>query len=460
MARPPSPLASLRRLFARSSRPMYALDEQRRLVFANEAMAQWTGESVDQLLGLPCLAVPAQERRAALAAGLAPAADVLMGHQCRTVVQAPVGETDDGELLWQQRGATVLSWSDEGELAATFFMLDTEEFTGAEPEESRGSRLRRLAVRLRARLATHATFHLLGESSLMQRVRQQVETAGQTSASALIVGPPGTGAEEVAHAVYYGGVSGHGILPLACPLLDAELLTNALEDLERSQYELVEGPDAILLLDVDQMPPEAQASVYQRLQSLSPAPKLLATASRPLTGDRAPDAFHRDFAAFISELVIELPALADRPEDIPQLAQCVLHEENAGRDQPVDRFDDDAIELLTVYPWFDNHRELARLVAEACEASLSNSSASSESRSVIHAADLPHPLHAAQQQAAHPVRELAPVDLPKMLEDLEREAIQRALALAKGNKSQAARLLGLRRARLLRRIDALDIEEE
>lgn len=426
---------------------MYALDEQRRLVFANEAMASWTGESIDDLLGMDCLPLPSHERRAALAAGLAAPADAMMGHRSRTVVQAPVGETDDGELLWQQRRATVLSWSEEHELAAVFLMLDTEEFAGAEPEESRGSRLRRMAVRLRAALGSHATLHLLGDSALMQRVRQQVETAGQTSASVLIVGPAGTGREEIAHAVYYGGVARHGILPLACPLLDAELLTNALEDIERSQYELVEGPDAILLLDVDQMPAEAQAAVYQRLRALTPAPKLLATASRPLS--ESAERFHPDFAAFISELVIELPALASRPEDIPQLAQCMLHEANAKQTGTWDHFDDEALDLLAAYPWFENHHELQQLVAEACQ---------SAAGTVIRAKDLPHPIHAAQQQAAHPAREIEAIDLPQLLENLEREAIERALALSKGNKSQAARLLGLRRARLLRRIDALGLQ--
>ena len=146
-----------------------------------------------------------------------------------------------------------------------------------------------------------------------------------------------------------------------------------------------------------------------------------------------------------------MPALADRPEDVPELAQCLLHEANSQRTVPLTRFDEQALDLLTAYPWFENHRELTQLVDEACNAAIG---------SVVRVSDLPHPLHAANQQAAHPRKELEPIDLPTLLEEVEREAIQRALKGAKGNKSQAARLLGMRRARLLRRLAALGIESE
>ena len=275
MAKPPSPLASLRRLFARSSRPMYALDESQAIVFANEALADWAGVPLNELLGLRCFPLPGVTTRDALAAGLAPSPDVLLGARARLVVQAPA---EQGDMRWKRRRATAISWSEGQELAAVFVMLDAEDCgDGGDGEGAPGSEAERLddavrhaAVRARAALVHQDSIHLLGQSALMRRVRQQVETAAASSSSVLVCGPPGAGREEVAHAVCYHESRRAGILPLACPLLDAELLTSALEDLERSRYELVEGPDAILLLDVERLPSESQGPVYQRLLELKP----------------------------------------------------------------------------------------------------------------------------------------------------------------------------------------------
>ena len=426
---------------------MYALDERQRIVFVNHALCDWLGVAAEDLLDRTChYGSPRQDDPIAC---LCPPPEAILAGALRMTIQAPAPE-GASQSSWRRRHATVITWSDEETLEGIFVLLDGNDVDAtAEPTQPAGASedLHLQVAQLRALLPQHATLHLLGDSVLMHRVRQQVEAAATTRASVLISGEDGVGREEVAKAVYYGGDTSHGLLPLSCQLLDAELLASALEDLERSHLELTESPDTILLLDVDQLPTDAQDPIYRRLRRLQPVPRLLATARQTL----AEIEFHQDFAVYLSDLAIHLPALRERREDIPQLAQFVLQDANAERPRQLSGFDDEAMDLLVAYPWFENHDELLRLVQEA--------TLNAQANQVV-ASDLPHSLRAAHRQAAHPPRQDEPIDLPQWLEEIERDVIARALERSKGNKAAAARLLGLQRNRLLRRIEALNIRAD
>jgi DNA-binding NtrC family response regulator len=158
-----------------------------------------------------------------------------------------------------------------------------------------------------------------------------------------------------------------------------------------------------------------------------------------------------DLIAQLATLTIELPPLADRCEDLPLLAQLFLEETNLKASRQLAGFTPEALDQLSQYAWPGNLDELAEAVRESHERAANVR---------IGPRDLPRHVLLAAEAAAHPPRRDEPIDLAAVLEKIEIELIERALARAKGNKTRAAQLLGLTRPRLYRRMVALGLEEE
>ena len=153
----------------------------------------------------------------------------------------------------------------------------------------------------------------------------------------------------------------------------------------------------------------------------------------------------------LSTITIELPPLAKRREDLPLLTQALLEQLNARGERQIGGFSSEAIDRICAYAWPGNVAELAQVVSE-CHA-----------RAARHAdwcEELPERLRLAAEAAARPRRKEEPIQLDEFVAHIERELIRRALARAKGNKAKAARLLGLNRPRLYRRMVQLGLAEE
>jgi DNA-binding NtrC family response regulator len=176
--------------------------------------------------------------------------------------------------------------------------------------------------------------------------------------------------------------------------------------------------------------------------------RTLATARVPLAQLVADNRFRQDLACLLSTLVIELPPLAEHPQDIPLLAQWFLEAGNVAAEKQLTGFVPEATEQLRDYPWPRNADELAQVVRQACAAATGPR---------VPAAALPERIWLATAAAALPPREEESLVLDEFLAEIEKELLQRALARAKGNKTRAARLLGLPRARLLRRLEQLGL---
>jgi DNA-binding NtrC family response regulator len=160
--------------------------------------------------------------------------------------------------------------------------------------------------------------------------------------------------------------------------------------------------------------------------------------------------FREDLAFALSTLVIELPALSQRPQDIPLLAQALVEEINAEGKQQRSGFTPEALDLLGAYSWPENVDELTAVVREAHRRAGGPS---------IAPGDLPRKIHLAADVAARQEQRDQPIVLPDFLARIEAELIQRALRRSKGNKTKAAHLLGVNRARLLRRMAQLDLDK-
>ena len=132
--------------------------------------------------------------------------------------------------------------------------------------------------------------------------------------------------------------------------------------------------------------------------------------------------------------MIELPPLAEHPQDIPLLAQWFLEAGNVAGEKQLAGFTAEAVEQLLAYPWPGNVDELAQFVRQACAAATGPR---------VPAAALPEQIRLTADAAASPPREEESLVLDDFLAEIEKELLQLALPRAKGNKTQAARLLGL-----------------
>jgi DNA-binding NtrC family response regulator len=203
------------------------------------------------------------------------------------------------------------------------------------------------------------------------------------------------------------------------------------------------------LLNVDRLQPAAQVELCRQLAAGSPVEYVIATGERALSALLDGGEFHQELAGRLATMAIELVPLWQRAEDIPVLAQRML--ERAHRKKPVAGFDAATLQLLTEYRWPGNLNQLQELVSQAGE---------HVQERLLTPEDLPKKFHdclIAQRLAPSAERS---IDLEKFLQSIERELILRAIGQAKGNKSQAAFLLGLSRAKLLRRIETLELFQE
>ncbi len=443
----------LGRLLNSAEQPIYVLDKDLTIVFLNQACREWLGEAAEALLGRRCAyhSSPATAGPDALAAGLCPPPAVLSGETSTApvcVVTADRNTTARMALFTPLGGSAgnvlgVIAIVDRS--AASVSRPAASGIAGQTEAMALHDRIRRFrqeaAVRYRAD-------RLIGEGPAMRLARRQVELAAASRCGVLLVGPPGSGRQHLAAAIHYGaGAPAGGLMPLDCALLGADLLEAAGAAVARPAVR--SEPGTLLLHRVDELPAEVQVQLAGLLLRRPSAWRLVATAAEPLKELSRRGKFRGDLAALLSTITIELPSLAERRDDLPLLAQLFLEDCNAAGPRQIGGFSAAALDRLDAYPWPGNLDELAEVVAEA-----HGRAAGLE----IGVGDLPQRLHVAAQAAAHPRRTEETIMLDEYLGRVERELIRRALGRAKGNKAKAARLLGVTRPRLYRRMVQLGLE--
>jgi DNA-binding NtrC family response regulator len=239
-------------------------------------------------------------------------------------------------------------------------------------------------------------------------------------------------------------------VPLACAALETNLLRSTLRALRAKHAAQRSAGGTLLLGEVDSMPTEAQEDLLEFLADGSLGMRVVSTSTRLLGEVEAEGRFSHDLACRLSTLVIELPALVRRLDDLPLLAQALVEETNATSTRQMAGFTAEAIDLLAAYPWPGNVDELLAVVQAAHERAQGGE---------ITAPDLPKQIHWSVDAVNHPARQDEPIVLVEFLARVERELIARAMRRAKGNKSKAAKLLGLTRPRLYRRLVQLGLEQ-
>ena len=447
MVRPTSTKTIVSRLFADSQRPIYIVDAAGRIVFCNQALSDWIGVPEHQIYSTQCLYAgrgrgDGGAATPVWAASLAVPPQIAEHTSHRTKIRAvqPDGAVSTREVTFfalMDASDTVLAVVDDAEAAAAPAPV-------ADP-----SILHQEVVAMRQ--AWSQSFRLeqiIGLSPEMKRVRAQVRLAAQASCRVVVHGPTGSGRERVARTIHRERSSDKQMLiPLSCDLLDVELLQSTIETLVKQMAELDDPTTSLLLLlEVDQLSMESQSALLGFLEIPELGLETLATSRSSVLDLAQQGKFRPELAYHLASLEIALPPLASRLEDIPVIAQWCL--EHSSRAHQVGGFSNDAVDALLRYNWPREFAELREVVETA---------ANTAKTSVIQREDLPEQIGYAIEAAQLPEVSAEQIDLEAFLSDIERELIVRALTHSKGNRAQSARLLGISRGKLLRRIEQLGI---
>jgi DNA-binding NtrC family response regulator len=444
--------AELVRLLELTSQPLYVLDDALVIIYLNGACRNWLGADAEKLLGRTCVYASGSELTGpdATAAGLCPPPAVLEGREASADVALALA----GETRFCRARFVPLCRPDDDVLCIVA-LVDPQDRAEKTPEVAvaDGNESQKLHAQLQQfRLQTALRYRIdrvVGVTPAMRRARAQAEVAVATQASAVLLGPPGSGRRHLAAAIHYGAPaeSCGPLVPLDCGLLDVESIQSTLRTLAAE----TKSGGALLLCDADQLSAESQAAIVAFLATSKCPLRLISTAATPLV-DLPPRGLYRDdLAAILSTITIELPPLARRRDDLPLLAQALLEEQNARSSKQLGGFSSEAIDRICAYDWPGNVAELAQMVAE------SHARASGR---LIARDELPERLCLAAEATARPRRTEEPIQLDEFVARIERELIRRALARSKGNKTKAAKLLGLNRPRLYRRMVQLGLAEE
>jgi DNA-binding NtrC family response regulator len=312
---------------------------------------------------------------------------------------------------------------------------------------------------LREQLRTRPGFGgLIGVSAKMQRVYKMVEKISQHNYPVLILGESGTGKELVARSIHFLGLrQNKPFVPVDCSglvptLIETELFGHAKGAFTGAQHArtglLETGNGGTVFLDeIGDLPVDLQAKLLRALQEREIRPvgatervridlRIIAATNRDLESAIRTGAFRQDLYFRLNVVQLKLPPLRERKSDIPLLVNFFL-EKFSDPQRPIRTISEDAMRRLMAYDWPGNVRELENAVERAVALG---------SGPILHIADLPSNLQQGSSEKLLESNELT------TLEEMERRFIIRALRETNGDKLAAARLLGIGKTTLYRKL--------
>jgi Nif-specific regulatory protein len=326
-------------------------------------------------------------------------------------------------------------------------------------------------VRLQAEVQNRFNLQgIIGSCPAMEKVFNLVEKVINTTTSVLIQGETGTGKEMIARVIHYSGplrdnpFVAENCGALSENLLESELFghvkgafTGAVSD-KKGLFEMADG-GTVFLDEIADMPPAMQIKLLRVLQEGQVRPvggsevidvnfRLIASSNRDLYQEVSKGRFRDDLFYRIQVFPILLPPLRDRREDIPLLASHFLDKCARKFDMPVGRLKPTAMEMLSRFNWPGNIRELENEIERSVclagpEQDIGIDCLSEKITAVSH------------EDALEP---LLDATLQQNVAQLEKKMIIDALRKSGGNRSQAARTLGLTRQGLLNKIGRYKVD--
>jgi two-component system response regulator HydG len=346
-----------------------------------------------------------------------------------------------------------------------------EEITTVLQRAAQNRRLDSESRKLRERLrGQQGLGNIIGRSPEMEKLYRILSKVAQSTHPVLILGESGTGKELVAQSIHSNGHNASKpFIPVDCSsivptLMESELfghVKGAFTGAIRAKDGLLVAAQGgtIFLDEIGELPLDLQSKLLRALQEKEIRPvgathrvsinvRILAATNQDLATMVEQGRFRKDLYYRLNVVKLQMPSLRDRREDIPLLAAHFLERISREYRKPF-RLSGDVVGLLTEYPWPGNVRELVNAMERAC---------SFCSGEVIQLGDLPTELQDFHLHAFHAARpSRTPVSVSDSsaivpLAQAERQAILMTLEQVKGDKLLAARLLGIGKTTLYRKL--------
>ncbi|MEO6802052.1 MAG: sigma-54 dependent transcriptional regulator [Granulicella sp.] len=345
--------------------------------------------------------------------------------------------------------------------------------------------------KLRERLRTQKGMgNLIGRSPEMEKLYRILSKVASSTHPVLILGESGTGKELVARSIHFNGPNAaKPFVPVDCgslvpTLIESELfgyVKGAFTGANRSKEGLLASAEGgtVFLDEIGELPLDLQAKLLRALQEKEVRPvgatqavpilaRVLAATNRDLIAMVEQGRFRKDLYYRLNVVNIKIPPLRNRRADITVLAEHFLErlEKNSG---VVHSFSDDALRLMTEYDWPGNVRELEHAIERACALS---------SGPVLHMGDLPTQLQDFRMQSQYRVQTISPPGFDERQTDaaltgspmpgnggivsiaeMEKHAILVTIRQLKGDKLMAAKLLGIGKTTLYRKLKEYGISD-
>jgi two-component system response regulator HydG len=305
---------------------------------------------------------------------------------------------------------------------------------------------------------------LIGLSAKMQRVYRMIEKVSNHNYPVLVLGESGTGKELVAKSIHFlGERKNRPFVPVDCSalvptLIESELfgyVKGAFTGASHSKQGLMEaaGDGTLFLDEIGDLPVDLQAKLLRALQEREVKPvgstervsistRVIAATNRDLESAVRNGQFRQDLFFRLNVVQIKMPPLRERKTDIPLLVNAFLEKFSDSKDGPR-TISEDAMVHLTAYDWPGNVRELENAIERAVALG---------SGPILHVGDLPSNLQYGTAERLPQSGELVP------LEEMERRAIFRAMRESGGDKMAAAKVLGIGKTTLYRKLKQYEIK--
>jgi two-component system response regulator PilR (NtrC family) len=309
---------------------------------------------------------------------------------------------------------------------------------------------------------------LLGQSRVIQQLREMIMKVARSQAPVHIFGESGTGKELVAQLIHESGPRREGpFVPVNCGAIPTELMESELFGHKRGSFTgavadkkgLVQSAEGgtLFLDEVADLPLHMQVKLLRVIQEKTVRPigeqretpvdvRILSATHKNLSALVAEGTFREDLYYRVNVIEMRVPALRERPEDIPELAETIVRRLTRRMKIEQPPIDPEAVEALVRYAFPGNVRELENILERA----LALCAGGSISAKDLQLRETPVTASTAAGGPAGPLGE--------QLEDIERDAILKALEQTRYNKTAAAKLLGMTFRALRYRIKKLGLE--
>src|SRR5512146_513018 len=313
--------------------------------------------------------------------------------------------------------------------------------------------------------STQGFASIVGRSPEMEKLYRIISKSSHRTHPVLILGESGTGKELVARSIHFSGpYHDKPFIPVDCGSLVPTLIESELFGYVKGAFTgAVRSKDGLLALaeggtvfldEIGELPVDLQAKLLRALQEKEIRPvggtkaipinaRILAATNRDLEQCVAQGTFRRDLYFRLNVLTLRIPPLRERKQDIPLLTGHFM--ERLARATGVQRnISDEALKLLLAYDWPGNIRELENCLERACALT---------SGPTVHVSDLPTSIQTWKTTAQPSISAGTEcTDRIQTLAEIEKNAILQTIAQLNGDKLEAAKVLGIGKTTLYRKL--------